>query len=100
MREFAGFETCMSVLDVLSRSLLTHTLYLSLPPSLPSLSLSLSPLSLLLTAHNHLTCPKCRDVTVLSELGVDALPINWDLMVGVALLCRVTSWWAWSRSGH
>ncbi|CAI7990800.1 E3 ubiquitin-protein ligase TRIM71 [Geodia barretti] len=37
-------------------------------------------------AHNHLTCPKCRDVTVLSELGVDALPINWDLMQVVDII--------------
>jgi hypothetical protein len=36
--------------------------------------------------HNHLTCPKCRDVTVLSELGVDALPINWDLMQVVDII--------------
>ncbi|CAI8053269.1 E3 ubiquitin-protein ligase TRIM71 [Geodia barretti] len=37
-------------------------------------------------SHNHLTCPKCRDVTVLSELGVDALPINWDLMQVVDII--------------
>ena len=50
------------------------------PPSPPSLSLP-HPSLLFLIVSRELVCPKCRAVTVLSEVGVDALPINWDLMV-------------------
>ena len=36
------------------------------------------------TVNNQLMCPKCRMVTVLNQVGeggVDALPVNFDLMV-------------------